>query len=208
MPETAIRVDKGTKAEEHQPAAAMPEKVVAAITDEASPSPTPAAETKPTDPENSVPKPAPTMHLHRIGGISIKNGVAAPALPKTEEVPADPVTQEQLEQYWQELLAAMAKDYPKQADILKNGNPKLDGTDHFVITVDSSYQEAEIKPFLTRMLTYLRAKSHRPLLNCEIAIVIIEKKSIIYTPRDKYDAMSTKNHALETFKILFPEVDY
>ena len=74
--------------------------------------------------------------------------------------------------------------------------------------MSNSYIESEIKPYLIRMLTFLRSKSGRPNLNCKTEVVYEEKEAKAYTPRDKYDVMQQANPILETFRIIFPEVDY
>ena len=66
----------------------------------------------------------------------------------------------------------------------------------------------EIKPHLVGLLSMLRREMNRPQLNCSIEVEWEEKEAVIYTPRDKYDALSAKNPVLGMFKVLFPEVDY
>lgn len=119
---------------------------------------------------------------------------------------------EALQQYWQEMVAAMAKsekkEFQKLSEQLKERPLEMEGEDKFVIVVSNSYAESEVKPFLIQILKYLRKRAQRPMLNCRTKVVYVERKSKAYSPRDKYDVMQATNPAIDTFRILFPEVDY
>lgn len=106
------------------------------------------------------------------------------------------------------MIEAMKNELPKLAEQLKDKELRMDEEDFFTIIVNNSFIESEIKPHLIRMLTYLRGKSGRPNLNCKTEVVYEEKEAVPYTPRDKYDVMQKSNPALDTFRVLFPEVDY
>lgn len=147
-------------------------------------------------------------HLRRVGSVSIKS--APVNLPPVQEQPqvAPPLDEAKLHECWNAMLEAMKGKLPKLADLLKDRELRLDEEDMFTIIVSNSYIESEIKPYLIRMLTFLRSKSGRPNLNCKTEVVYEEKEAKAYTPRDKYDVMQQANPILETFRIIFPEVDY
>lgn len=105
------------------------------------------------------------------------------------------------------MIEAMREPMPKLADLLADRKVRLEEDDLFAIIVSNSYVEAEIKPNLIRMLTYLRTKTGRPDLNCRVEVVYEEKESVAYTARDKYDVMASVNPMLNTFRVLFPDVD-
>lgn len=119
-----------------------------------------------------------------------------------------PLDEAGLRECWDAMLGAMKGDLPKLAEQLKDNKLRLDGADSFTVIVSNGYIESEIKPHLIRMLTYLRAKTGRPSLNCKVEVVYEEKESKAYTPRDKYEVMLRANPDLETLRILFPELDY
>lgn len=121
---------------------------------------------------------------------------------------AKPLTFEHLKQCWTEMLEAMREPLPKVAENLATREIRFVDEDNFTIVVSNSYVESEIKPHILRILTYLRTKTQRPMLNCRIEVEYEEQESVAYIPRDKYDLMVSSNKALETFKIIFPEVDY
>ena len=181
------------------------------------PEPAPAAPSpKPETPPAAEPivpaadAPADTSRkVHRKSGISIKMAYT-PELktdPTDLQPAASPLTQEGLEACWKSMLEALAEKEPKLVDTLRDREITLDGDDHFVIEVGNSFVEAEIRPHLLQMLELMRSTSGRKLLNCQINVVYEERQAVIYAPRDKYEVMSKNNPTLDTFRILFPEVD-
>ena len=121
---------------------------------------------------------------------------------------APPVTLEQLNTYWAEMLQAMRQQEPKFAEQLKDKELRIEDDDTFVILVNNNYLDTEIRRHLVSMLTYLRQRSGRPQLNARVEVVYEEKEALVYSPRDKYDAMLQSNPALASFRVLFSEVDY
>ena len=158
-----------------------------------------------TEPPSQQP---PVGRPRRMMGISVKTEPTVPpvvAEPEPQEVP--PLTLEQLTAYWNEMLKAMQPELPKLAAQLEGRELRLEDDDMFVVVVNNSYLDAEIKPHLIRMLTYLRRLSHRPQLNCHVEVVYEEHEAVAYSARDKYDVMVQANPMLDNFRVLFSEVD-
>lgn len=105
------------------------------------------------------------------------------------------------------MVEAFAAENQKLADQLKDREITMEGEDMFVITVSNSYLDAEIRHNLIRILTFLREKSGRPGLNCRTQVVYEEKEAVAYSARDKYDVMQAANPAIDSFRVLFPDVD-
>lgn len=149
--------------------------------------------------------------VRRVSGISVKPSTVTPAdlaslKPHAEHLP--PLTVEELKPLWQEMLDRMKEEQPKLVGILKDRELCMDGDEHFVIVVNNSFLESEIKPHLIPMLEILRSLAQRPLLNCSVLVEYEEREAVIYHPRDKYDVMTATNPKLAEFRKLFPEVDY
>ena len=159
-------------------------------------------------PSASRPGTAPVGRLRRTPGLSVKTSQPVPAAVESVPQDAPPVTQQQLEEYWGDMLEAMKDEFPKLAEQLAGRELRMEEEDLFVVVVNNSYLDAEIRPRLLRMLTYLRKRSRRPKLNCRVEVVYEEHEAVAYAPRDKYDAMVQKNPHLERFRELFPELDY
>lgn len=146
--------------------------------------------------------------LHRTMGISVKTEpTVKPVVSEPEPQELPPLTLEQLTAYWGEMLKAMQPELPKLAAQLEGKELRLEGDEMFVVVVNNSYLDAEIRPHLIRMLTYLRKLSHRPMLNCRVEVVYEEHEAVAYTARDKYDVMVQANPMLDNFRVLFSEVD-
>ncbi|MBR5353335.1 MAG: hypothetical protein IK126_06440 [Bacteroidales bacterium] len=149
--------------------------------------------------------------VRRVSGISVKPSTVTPAdlaslKPHAEHLP--PLTAEELKPLWQEMLDRLKDEQPKLVGILKDRELRMDGDEHFVIVVNNSFLESEIKPHLIPMLKILRSLAQRPLLNCSVLVEYEEREAVIYHPRDKYDVMTATNPKLAEFRKLFPEVDY
>jgi len=156
-----------------------------------------------TDP--AVPATAAPRRRHMSPSISpgpLPTLVAPPPTPS-----ADPLTIQQLQAYWQQMVEALRPDLPHLAEQLADRQLQIEDDDRFVIIVNNSYLDAEIRPHLIRMLTLLRRDSQHPLLNCRVQVVYPEHQAVPYTARDKYDTMLQQNPMLDNFKVLFPEVD-
>ena len=172
----------------------------------------------PPEPNNSVPTdggdatvPRGVGRVRRVSGISVKTSAVTSAdlaslKPHAEHLP--PLTLEELKPLWQEMLDRMKEEHPKLVGILNERELRMDGDEHFVIVVNNSFLESEIKPHLIQMLEILRSLAQRPLLNCSVLVEYEEREAIIYHPRDKYDVMFAANPTLAEFRKLFPEVDY
>lgn len=125
-----------------------------------------------------------------------------------DKATASPVTHEELSQYWEEMLHAMQEQFPTLSQHLTGLNLRIEEEDMFVVEVESNYAEAEIKPYLLRILTYLRRKANRPMLNCRLEVVAKEQDAVACMPRDKYEIMLESNPVLATMRVYFPEIDF
>lgn len=144
-----------------------------------------------------------------MAGISVK--VGQPETPHDTMAPPEPdlppITLEELKSCWLKALDQIAPGQPQAAESLRHKELRIESDNHFNIIVNSDYTAAEIKPLLASILAILRTLTKRPILNCSTKVEYIEKESKPYTARDKYEVMSQTNPSLETFRILFPEVD-
>lgn len=154
--------------------------------------------------------PAPVGAVHRVGLPSLKSTRPEPGAEVLKRFNAEsrPLDQAGLDKAWDEMLPQLPDDMAKVREKVSALRPELKEPDLFTLTVGNSFAEAEMRPGLIPMLNLLRTLTGRPNLNCKIEVVYEEKESVAYSPRDKYDVMSRENPTLDTFKILFPDVDY
>ena len=119
-----------------------------------------------------------------------------------------PLTQENLEALWKDMLNAMKDVLPKLYDQLKDKEVALaDDEDVFVVKISNNFTDQEMKPHLVRMLQYMRTRSGRPNLNCHTELVAVQREVKPYTARDKFDAMVAVNPMLDMFRVIFPDVE-
>ena len=157
----------------------------------------------------SQPTAAPVGKLRRASDISLKDFAApTPRAEGTEpQLDGPPLTEETLKTLWAETLDNLSLTSPRLAEQLKDRPLRFEDQDQFVIQVNNSYLDAEIKPHLIPMLTYMRQKSCRKNLNCRVEVVYEEHEATVYYARDKYDVMVKENPELERFRVLFPDVE-
>ena len=157
----------------------------------------------------SQPTAAPVGRLRRASAVSLKDIGAPSGTAASPEVLPDgpPLTQEALKALWDEMLEELAKDAPRLAEQLSGPPLHFESEDQFVVEVISSYMDAEIKPRLIAMLTFMRQKGRRKNLNCKVEVVYEEHEATVYYARDKYDVMTKENPELERFRVLFPDVE-
>lgn len=124
---------------------------------------------------------------------------------KTENRPLD---QQGLEQAWAEMLAQQPEELEKVRDRIVDLKPQLTDPDNFTLIVGNNFVATAVRESRMPMLSILRKLTGRPLLNCHIEVVYEEKETVAYAPRDKYDVMVKANPVLDTFRVLFPDVDY
>lgn len=151
----------------------------------------------------------PVGKLRRASDISLKDiGTPPSRAESTEPLPdGPPLTDETLKTLWLETLDNLSHTSPRLAEQLKDRPLRFDDQDLFIIEVNSSYLDAEIKPHLIPMLTYMRQRSRRKNLNCKVEVVYEEHEATVYYARDKYDVMVKENPELERFRVLFPDVE-
>ena len=138
------------------------------------------------------------------GAISISDikplKVEAPQL-QTE---VKPLTQEDLERYWQETADELDLKL-----LMEKGKPRL-GEHSGRIEIDalSTYFNDDFKAHRIDVMQALRKKSGMPMLDCKVNPLFVEKDEVIYSPQDKYKAMLQVNPKLVELRKLFPQIDY
>ena len=141
--------------------------------------------------------------------MDVGDGVGKPSTQVEEEVSKGPLTEEELQNLWGEALEHLKENEKEAYKLVEGCKVRLgEGEDMFEIVADSSLLDQELRPYKVRLLEWMRARSGRRALNCVVKVEYVEREKVVYAPRDKYEAMVAKNPALETFRVLFPEVDY
>ncbi len=139
-----------------------------------------------------------------VGSISI--GAIKPMKVEAPKVQAEvkPLTQEDLECYWQE-----AGEELNLANLLSKATVRL-GERPGTIEIDAqtTYFHEDFKPHKIEVLELLRKKSAMPMLDAKVNQKFVEQAELIYSPQDKYNAMLKQNPQLLALRKLFPQIDY
>ena len=169
----------------------------------------PPAKATPTTPE------APSTPIRPVGQIRLASSVRTaaavrthdPEPPTTEQPVGPPLTQQSLQEAWQHLLDDLAASNPDLHRLLDGREVRLAKDDFIQIVGDSTHLKEELRPHQVALFQTLRTATRRPALNGEVIVEYVERETVPYAPRDKYEALVAANPVLETFHVLFPEID-
>ena len=138
------------------------------------------------------------------GSISIAHLPKVKAEAPRLKAEVKPLTQEDLERYWQE-----AADELDMTLLMSKGKPRLgEHAGRIEIDAQSTYFFDDFKPHRIEVMELLRKKSGMPMLECKVNPLFIEKDEVIYSPQDKYKAMLQTNPKLVELRKIFPQIDY
>ena len=138
------------------------------------------------------------------GSISI--GSIKPVKVEAPKLQAEvrPLTQEDLERYWQE-----AGEELDLANLLSKATVRI-GERPGTIEIDAqtTYFHEDFKPHKIDVLEVLRKKTSMPMLDAKVNQKFVDQEELIYSPQDKYNAMLKQNPQLIELRKLFPQIDY
>lgn len=139
------------------------------------------------------------------GSISIRQ-VATAVKPEVHKLQAEvkPLTQEDLERYWQETARELRLE-----DLLSQAKVRL-GEHMGRITIDAqtTWFSDEFKPHKISVMESLRKKTGMPMLEAKVNPMYVSQEEVLYSPADKYNAMLKTNPNLIGMRKLFPQIDY
>lgn len=155
------------------------------------------------------PKPAPAPMAggpgpKLVGSISIKAVTSVKPEPTRLQAEVKPLTQEDLERYWDEAATELGL-----VEVMKNATVRMgEHIGRFEVDAQTTYFADEFRSHKIDVLESLRKKTGMQLLDCRVNPLFIEQDEKAYSPDDKYNAMLEENHHLATFRKLFTEIDY
>ena len=119
------------------------------------------------------------------------------------QVEAKPLTQEDLEHYWQETAEELdITELMAAAKVQLSDNPRI-----IDIEATETWFAGDFRPHRIDVMQRLREKSGMPMLECNIKPMFVTKGTVIYTAEEKYKAMLQVNPKLASLRHLFPEID-
>lgn len=124
--------------------------------------------------------------------------------PKREPIE---LTQEVLEKLWADCAESQRGDEKCHA-AMRGRKLLLKDQNNFDIILSNLYQEEELAPYKTRILTALREASGHEFLQWRAIVAKQQTERVAYQPREKYEAMLKANPAMADMRKLFPDIDY
>ncbi|MBR4804432.1 MAG: DNA polymerase III subunit gamma/tau [Bacteroidales bacterium] len=172
---------------------------------------------QPQQPVQPQPQPTPVVKPAQVkiptnAGTSLSINTQPqqnPAEEKKNEVIT--LSQEELEKQWMEL--AELKKLTNMEIFTTMNDKKLNFIDqeNFEVEVSNSIYETRFKKYKNEILEALRYRTGIEDLNFTVKVVPLydENEAKLFTTKDKYEAMSKENPALDSFRSsLFQDIDY
>lgn len=164
----------------------------------------------PTNTNTDAPSPTNQTPTIKPGGSKLLDGISinvAPppqvAAPQKVQVEAKPLTQEDLEHYWNEIAEELnLKELMAAAEVhIGENNRTID------VQATETWFATDFRPHRIDVMELLRKKSGMPMLDCNVIPRFISKDTLIYTAEEKYKAMLQVNPHIASLRKLFPEID-
>ena len=158
----------------------------------------------PSTSEVSTPEP----QKNRPSTISIKLSSPAPLVRPSFVGQAKPLTQELLDGYWSDLMSLLKENDDSLYKMLEDKHPVLHDHAQLVIDTFDAFFEKEFKDGQMRVLEYLRKRAGTPLLSCRVNLKVREREALMYSPKEKCEAMLKVNPHLGELMKIFPHIDF
>lgn len=164
--------------------------------------------------QDSAAAPEPAKVLPKAGiphrsftNISISDIQPTVALKDLEHRTVEKLTQERLEELWNELVEKSKND-DKLYNLLADKKVELKNNNLFSIQVPNIYFDSLLKEYQTQILGFLREATGNESLQYKATVVTeyVEKKA--YMPREKFDELLKINPAILSLRKLFPDIDF
>lgn len=139
--------------------------------------------------------------------ISISDIQPTVELKDLEHRAVEKLTQERLEELWNELVEKSKND-DKLYNLLADKKVELKNNNLFTIQVPNIYFDSLLKEYQTQILGFLREATGNESLQYKATVVTeyVEKKA--YMPREKFDELLKINPAILSLRKLFPDIDF
>ena len=120
---------------------------------------------------------------------------------KAEELPSDPFTQEQLDQYWENWQEEKTKKREQNlASLFQLSQPKIVAINSIECTVPSPLNKVELEREFVYFLPYLRENLNNYSIQIKVLVKESEEKNYIYTPEEKYNRLREINPAIDELR--------
>lgn len=142
------------------------------------------------------------------GSISLSAPAPAKARPQMAMPAEQPtLTAEVLVKAWQKLLDDVEKRNPDLYNLICDKTVRLEADNKMVIEASNSYFETMMKHHVTPMMEQLRGLCSCRALGIRFEVVHNASEALVYSAKDKYQAMLERNPVMEQLQRIFSEID-
>ena len=114
-----------------------------------------------------------------------------------------PMTQENLEQYWNETANELSLQELMSGATIQLG----EHAGMIEITAQTVSFHDDFKPHRVAVMEHLRKKSGMPMLDCKVTPKFIQENSLPYQADEKYNAMLRINPHMAELRKVLPQID-
>ena len=120
---------------------------------------------------------------------------------KVEELPNEPFTQKQVEQYWKNWQEQKTKKKEQNlASLFQLSQPKIINENTIEYTVPSPLNKVELEREFVYFLPYIREGLNNYSIQIKVLVKETEEKNFIYTPQEKYNRLKEINPAIDELR--------
>lgn len=120
---------------------------------------------------------------------------------KVEELPNEPFTQKQVEQYWKNWQELKTKKKEQNlASLFQLSQPKIIDENTIEYTVPSPLNKVELEREFVYFLPYIREGLNNYSIQIKVLVKETEGKNFIYTPQEKYNRLKEINPAIDELR--------
>lgn len=120
---------------------------------------------------------------------------------KVEELPNEPFTQKQVEQYWKNWQKQKTKKKQQNlASLFQLSQPKIINENTIEYTVPSPLNKVELEREFVYFLPYIREGLNNYSIQIKVLVKETQEKNFIYTPQEKYNRLKEINPAIDELR--------
>lgn len=143
----------------------------------------------------------------RFTSISISDVQQNKPLVSLENREMETLTQQRLEDLWNELLVKYQDD-DKFCALLADKKVELKSQNLFTIQVPNLFFDSQFRDYQGRILEFLREMTGNEALQFKVVVVVEQVEKRAYMPREKFDELLKVNPAILSLRKLFPDIDF
>lgn len=143
----------------------------------------------------------------RFTSISISDVQQNKPLVSLENREMETLTQQRLEDLWNELLVKYQDD-EKFCALLADKKVELKSQNLFTIQVPNLFFDSQFRDYQGRILGFLREMTGNEALQFKVVVVVEQVEKRAYMPREKFDELLKVNPAILSLRKLFPDIDF